>query len=197
MAIIPPVAAWVIKIEFEFEFEFGVRSQKPCRVHQSAVAELAGFNSELRTGRTPNLKGSELDGWSPLLAESGTLPTTPLSPPFGREPTDAALTFLLALVCLPTMHAEDWPQLRGPAGDGHYTGRPLPTEWGTDTNVTWKTEIPGRGWSSPVVCKGRVFLTSAVGTDTKPKSDQSLRAICLDGKKGEILWRRGTVQPGG
>jgi outer membrane protein assembly factor BamB len=97
------------------------------------------------------------------------------------------LTLLLALVCLPTVRGEDWPQFRGPTGDGHYTGRALPTEWGTDTNVTWKTEIPGRGWSSPIVCKGKIFLTSAVG-DSKPKSDQSLRAICLDAKKGDILW---------
>jgi outer membrane protein assembly factor BamB len=80
--------------------------------------------------------------------------------------------------------AADWPQFRGPTGDGHYAGPAIPTEWGPDTNVSWKTPIPGKGWSSPIVSKGKVYLTTAV-----PKGDdQSLRAVCIDVGSGKIDW---------
>jgi outer membrane protein assembly factor BamB len=83
------------------------------------------------------------------------------------------------------LSADDWPQFRGPTGDGLYTGPKLPTEWGPDKNVAWKTPIPGKGWSSPIVSKGRVYLTTAVPT---ADGDQSLRAICLNGESGKIEW---------
>jgi outer membrane protein assembly factor BamB len=80
-------------------------------------------------------------------------------------------------------HADDWPEFRGPTGQGHVTGS-LPTEWGPDKNVAWKQDIPGEGWSSPVVCDGRVYLTAAV----PGSAGYSLRALCLDAKDGKILW---------
>ena len=46
----------------------------------------------------------------------------------------------------------------GPTGQGHYAGKPLPTEWSTTKNVAWKQEIPGKGWSSPVVQDGRIVV---------------------------------------
>jgi outer membrane protein assembly factor BamB len=80
--------------------------------------------------------------------------------------------------------AADWPQFRGPTGDGRYTGPPLVTEWGPDTNVSWKTKIPGHGWSSPIVSKGKVYLTTAV-----PKEGSvSLRAVCVDAESGKVAW---------
>src|SRR5947209_16900069 len=85
--------------------------------------------------------------------------------------------------------AADWPGFRGPGGKGLYEGPELPTEWGPDKNVAWKQTIPGKGWSSPVLWKGRVYLTTAV--PAKPgdaAGDQSLRALCLDAKDGKILW---------
>jgi outer membrane protein assembly factor BamB len=89
----------------------------------------------------------------------------------------------LFLAALPAA-AADWPQFRGPTGDGHYSGPPLVTEWGPDTNVAWKSKIPGHGWSSPIVWKGKVYLTTAV-----PKGeDQSLRAVCVDAASGKIDW---------
>ena len=92
---------------------------------------------------------------------------------------------LLSVLCLP-VRAEDWPQFLGPKGDGHYSGAKLPTEWGTDKkNVAWKTTLPGKGWSSPIVSKGKVFLTSAIPGENK---DQSLHAICLDAASGKIDW---------
>jgi outer membrane protein assembly factor BamB len=96
-------------------------------------------------------------------------------------PAAAVIVLVLGLSAAP---AEDWPEFRGPTGQGHARGR-LPIEWGPDRNVTWKQAIPGRGWSSPVVCEGRVYLTTAV---EGPKKDWSLRVICLDGKTGAIVW---------
>lgn len=67
-----------------------------------------------------------------------------------------------ALVPLAHLAAADWPQFRGPAGDGTSTARNLPREWGgAFGEPAWQTEIPGRGWSSPVVVGDRVWLTSA------------------------------------
>src|SRR3954467_259419 len=58
--------------------------------------------------------------------------------------------------------AEDWPQFRGPDGQGHSSEQGLPVEWSEQKNVAWKVPVPGRGWSSPVVSAGNVWLTTAV-----------------------------------
>src|SRR5688500_11108857 len=87
--------------------------------------------------------------------------------------------------------AADWPQFRGPTGDGHYAGPKLPTEWGPDTNVAWKTAIPGKGWSSPIVSKGKVYLTTAV----QQSGSWSLRAICVDANSGKVDWDVEAVKP--
>ncbi len=79
--------------------------------------------------------------------------------------------------------ADDWPEFRGPTGQGHARGS-LPTEWGPDRNVAWKQDIPGEGWSSPIICGGRVYLTAAV----PGAGGYSLRALCLDAKDGKIVW---------
>jgi outer membrane protein assembly factor BamB len=60
--------------------------------------------------------------------------------------------------------AEDWPQFRGPRGDGTSDARNLPTTWGGFDAPAWQTEIPGRGWSSPIVVGNRIWLTSAEQT---------------------------------
>jgi outer membrane protein assembly factor BamB len=96
----------------------------------------------------------------------------------------ALVTALLTLAAAVPAPAADWPQLRGPTGDGHYAGPALLTEWGPAKNVAWKAPIPGRGWSSPVVCKGRVYLTTAVEQGEK----YSLRALAVDAANGTILW---------
>jgi outer membrane protein assembly factor BamB len=92
-------------------------------------------------------------------------------------------------VWLPAARAADWPAFRGPTGDGHVPeGTALPDAWGPTTNVSWKVDVPGRGWSSPVVSVGKVFLTTAVPSDKPGAKDLSQRAICLDAKTGKILW---------
>jgi outer membrane protein assembly factor BamB len=86
--------------------------------------------------------------------------------------------------------AADWPQFRGPAGDGHATAKNLPTTWNESTNVTWKTEIPGKGWSSPSLSQGRLYLTTAAPADSAdPETGPlSLRTLAVDATRGRIIW---------
>ncbi len=76
---------------------------------------------------------------------------------------------------------DDWPEFRGPSGQGHSSERGLPLNWGETKNVKWKTAIPGKGWSSPVIKGDRIWLTTA--TD----EGRSLRAVCVDLKTGAVL----------
>jgi outer membrane protein assembly factor BamB len=80
----------------------------------------------------------------------------------------------------------DWPQFRGPTGQGVSTARDVPIRWSAESNIDWKTPIPGEGWSSPVYADGRLYVTSALaGGDS---DDVSLRAICVDAASGRIVW---------
>ncbi|MHC4226655.1 MAG: hypothetical protein ACYSW0_04440, partial [Planctomycetota bacterium] len=74
-------------------------------------------------------------------------------------------TVILAasLLLAPNAFAEaNWPQFRGPSA-GVAEDSILPDTWSTTQNVAWTVEIPGRGWSSPIVWGNRVFVTSAIG----------------------------------
>ena len=78
-----------------------------------------------------------------------------------------------------------WPDFRGPGRDGHGPAlATLPLTWSEGENLRWKTTVHGRGWSSPVVAEGRVWLTTA-----DPKG-RRLSALCLDLETGEILLDR-------
>jgi outer membrane protein assembly factor BamB len=90
--------------------------------------------------------------------------------------------------------AADYPQFRGPAGDGHGQAKNLPTTWNEQTNVAWKTPIPGKGWSSPALHQGRIYLTTAVPADSAG-GDLSLRAICLSAEDGKPLWEQEIFRP--
>ena len=79
-----------------------------------------------------------------------------------------------------------WPQFRGPNSSGIGTGKP-PVQFGPDQNVLWKTAV-GPGLSSPVVWKGRIFLTEFDSTA------KQLATLCIDQRTGKILWRR-TIAP--
>jgi len=85
--------------------------------------------------------------------------------------------FLLAAALLP---AEDWPQFRGPTGQGHSAESKLPPSWSETENVRWKTPVLGRGWSSPAVVGGRIWLTTAT------EDGRSLRAVSIDAASGKI-----------
>ena len=86
------------------------------------------------------------------------------------------------------VQAEDWPQFRGPTGQGHATERGLPLEWSETKNIIWKTPVPGLGWSSPTVANGRVWLTTVVESkERRGRVSASLRALAFDVATGREL----------
>jgi outer membrane protein assembly factor BamB len=91
--------------------------------------------------------------------------------------TPASLLLVLTLAS-----AQDWPQFRGPDGQGHAAGGGFPIEWSESKNVAWKVPVPGRGWSSPVAAAGRVWVTTAVRTGR----DTSLRLLAFDAASGAV-----------
>ncbi len=90
-------------------------------------------------------------------------------------------------VGLPTARA-DWPDFRGPWGNGHVSApgdtKPigLPLHWSETNNIKWKTEIPHRGWSTPVVMGGQVWLTTAT------EDGHDYFAVGVDEESGKILF---------
>jgi outer membrane protein assembly factor BamB len=93
---------------------------------------------------------------------------------------------MLALVCLAAR--ADWPEFRGLRGNGHVSASGetnligLPLHWNETNNIKWKTAIPHRGWSTPVVMGGQVWLTTAT------VEGHDYFAIGLDAESGKILF---------
>jgi outer membrane protein assembly factor BamB len=88
---------------------------------------------------------------------------------------------LLALaILLPLIGLADWPEFRGPTGQGIAAVDEAPLHWTETENVAWKASIPGRGWSSPVIRDGVVWLTTAT------EGGLSLRVVAVDATTGEV-----------
>ncbi len=101
----------------------------------------------------------------------------------------------------------EWPEWRGPGGQGHASpeARNLPVQWAADTHVAWRCDLPGRGWSSPLIDGDRIWLTTAIETEARPEDvqrrlksntgDQPLTllekvefmALCVDRRNGKLL----------
>lgn len=114
----------------------------------------------------------------------------------------------IAVTCLAAAAAgaANWPQFRGEGARGVSDAAGLPEKWSATENVAWKTDIPGRGWSSPIVWGGRVFLTTVVnlGETEKakkglylggerpdvPESAHQYYVYCLDLEAGNVLWKK-------
>ena len=113
---------------------------------------------------------------------------------------------ILELVVSSASAAGDWPQFRGPGGQGHGAAAGLPLRWGETENVTWKVAVEGRGWSSPVVCGKEIWMTTALPTPaTKEEAARkvaslsfdvlgtevaravTLKAVCVDRATGRLL----------
>jgi outer membrane protein assembly factor BamB len=95
--------------------------------------------------------------------------------------------YCVALLCLGSAASgADWPQFRGPGGSG-VSPDAAPVTWDgrTGANVRWVTDLPGRGVSSPVVARGRIYVTACTGT----RQDR-LHVLCLDAATGKRLWER-------
>ncbi len=76
---------------------------------------------------------------------------------------------------------DEWPQFRGPNGQGHANVTSAPTSWSETENITWKADIPGSGFSSPVISGDRIWLTTALD------EGHSLHALCIDRASGDIV----------
>src|SRR5690606_14081117 len=83
--------------------------------------------------------------------------------------------------------ADAWPQFRGPAGDGIAAETNVPLQWDQATNIRWRTELPGQGWSSPVIGGGIVYVSAAINRDAAADGDYDLVLILVDQESGEIL----------
>lgn len=116
------------------------------------------------------------------------------------------LSPLLSLLLLASAFAtENWPEWRGPDGQGRCTSEALPTSWSETQGVTWKTPLPGRGHSTPVIWGDKIWLTTALEKPATPEeterrlkantgdqpltvlSSVSLRAICIDKNSGRTI----------
>jgi outer membrane protein assembly factor BamB len=94
----------------------------------------------------------------------------------------AFCSLLLALLVVSHVSAaENWPRWRGPRADGHSADTGVPVTWNA-SQVLWKTSLPGRGQSSPIIWEGRIFLTTAVEEGLKRQ------VLCVDRTSGKILW---------
>jgi len=112
---------------------------------------------------------------------------------------------ILASIYSASAFAAEWPEWRGPGGQGHASAKGLPAVWSETSGVAWKTNIPGRGWSSPVIDGKQIWLTTAIETPAKPEDAArrlkantgnqpvtllekvELRAVCVDRDTGRII----------
>jgi outer membrane protein assembly factor BamB len=78
----------------------------------------------------------------------------------------------------------DWPEFRGPRGDGTSDASVLPLEWSEGKNIVWKTAIHGRGWSTPAVAGGRVWVTTATA------DGKEMSVLAIDLETGRIVHDR-------
>jgi len=80
--------------------------------------------------------------------------------------------------------AQQWARWRGPQGDGTAAEQTPVTDWSVSSNVIWKSKVPGKGHSSPIVTAARIFLT----TSDQDKETQSV--LCFDRGTGELIWTK-------
>ena len=93
------------------------------------------------------------------------------------------LNFVVAtlLVTLPGL-ADDWTRFRGPSGQGLSSSK-VRTEW-TESNLAWRTPLPGPGSSSPIVVGNKIFLTCYSGEGTSGNR----HLVCVSAADGKLLW---------
>ncbi len=133
--------------------------------------------------------------------------------PYVRALTSLLLTLAVLAGSAAAAAGENWPQWRGPGGQGVSAETQVPTEWGPDTNIAWKAELPGTGMSSPIVWGDRIYLTAVIEGDVVPgqravkhrqgqeqdwihpdsvaaDKKHTFKVVALDASTGKILWER-------
>jgi outer membrane protein assembly factor BamB len=99
----------------------------------------------------------------------------------------ALATCVLTLAAAMQAAEPNWPQWRGPAGQGVSTETSLPTAWSPSDRIAWKTPVPGRAHSSPIVWGNRVFLTTAI--EGAPIEGHQPLKHYISSKEGRQEWR--------
>ena len=126
------------------------------------------------------------------------MPSIKMKPPFNTlcfstRPTARKLWLIFAHLLASTLCAHDWPEFRGPTGQGSSPAKNVPIHWSGTENIAWKVSLPGAGWSSPVLVKGRLYLT--YGKSNQGKLGLELGAVCLDAGDGRVLWSTHLFSP--
>ena len=102
--------------------------------------------------------------------------------------------FIVSLTSIAAEKSANWPQWRGPNGDGTAPGEKAPTTWSETKNLKWKLKLPGYGASSPIVWNDRVYLTcySGYGAGSRGGSSSGLmrHLVCVDAKTGKSVWQK-------
>jgi outer membrane protein assembly factor BamB len=110
---------------------------------------------------------------------------------YSRVLSDGEIAALAAQGDPPSGDRNEWPQFRGPGGSGiaqDQKSRGVPTEWDTTKNVAWRMDVPGLGWSSPIVWGNRVFLTTAVDAQGTEQPEGGFYLDKERGGRGEHRW---------
>ncbi len=80
--------------------------------------------------------------------------------------------FIALVIFIPTtVYTADWPEFRGPLGNGLVT-ESIPIQWSATENARWRTELPGEGWSSPIIVAGTIYLTAAIPLESSSTNNQ-------------------------
>jgi outer membrane protein assembly factor BamB len=128
------------------------------------------------------------------------------------RPTIFSIAALVIVSAAGTPARENWPQWRGPAGQGVSAETKVPTEWAPGKNIVWKAELPGSGHSSPVVWGDRIFVTTDIEGEVVPGAaavphtmggqpfihpdsvaadrKHTLKVLALDANSGKIVWEQ-------
>ena len=94
------------------------------------------------------------------------------------------LCLLIVVLVSARLHADNWPQFRGPHFNGFSEETNLPSEFSPTDKVVWSADLPGASAAVPVVWEDRVFVSST------RSSDETLQAICIDRKSGNVIWQK-------
>jgi outer membrane protein assembly factor BamB len=101
------------------------------------------------------------------------------------------LSLILLLFIITSGHvaqAQNWPNWRGPNGDGTSKETGLPVQWDSVTNVIWKSPVPGIGHSSPIIWEDKLFTVTAL------PATQERVLLCYDSKSGDLLWQKSVLK---
>jgi outer membrane protein assembly factor BamB len=121
-------------------------------------------------------------GWCGVLVVLAGCGRPPIPPTAEVLPETTAAT-AISDIARPQWSTSDWPGWRGPNHDGVAIGTEVPVEWSETQNVLWKTKIPGRGHSSPIVVGDRIYLATA-------DERQAIQAVlAIDRRRGKPIWQ--------